>query len=278
MDQQRHGMLSIGGFASAAQLSLKALRLYDQLGILKPSYVDRDSGYRYYQPDQLSQARLIRLMRQMEMPLATIRLVLAAAPAEAERLVRDYWQARERRVEQARRMVDDLLAILREEVSAMMLDVSVKTVDPQPIISLTRRVKVEQLSEHMQASLGQLYALAEQQGNSVTGAPFGIYHGPVNHDDDGPMEVCLPVRTISQATGDVAARELPGGTVAYVLLQGENCDFPRILEGYDAVYDWIRQNGYETLEPPREVWYNQNTADEQIEIAWLFRDPGTGAR
>lgn len=276
MDQQRHGMLSIGGFASAAQLSLKALRLYDQLGLLKPSYVDRGSGYRYYHPDQLSQARLIRLMRQMEMPLATIRQVLAAAPAEAAQLVQGYWQARQRRMEQARRIVDDLLAMLREEVPAMMLDVRVKTVAPQPIISVTRRVKVEQLGDHMQASLRQLHALAEQQGNGVTGAPFGIYHGPVNHDDDGPMEVCLPVRAMAQPTDDVAARELPGGTVAYVLLQGEHCEFPRILEGYDAVYDWIRQNGYETLEPPREVWYHQHTVDEQIEVAWLFRDPAAG--
>lgn len=132
--------------------------------------------------------------------------------------MRDYWQTRERRMEQARRMVDDLLAILREEVTEMMLDVRVKTVDPQPIISLTPHVMVEQLGDHMQASLGQLYALAEQQGNSVTGAPFGIYYGPVNHDD-GPMEVCLPVRAVSQVTGDVVTRELPGGTVAYVLLQ-----------------------------------------------------------
>lgn len=46
MHDQRHDMLSIGGFASATQLSLKALRLYDQLGILKPRYVDGDSGYR----------------------------------------------------------------------------------------------------------------------------------------------------------------------------------------------------------------------------------------
>lgn len=276
MDQQRHGMLSIGGFASAAQLSLKALRLYDQLGILKPSYVDRDSGYRYYQPDQLSQARLIRLMRQMEMPLATIRQVLAAGPAEAEQLVQGYWQARERRMIQSRRMVRDLLAILREEVTTMMLDVSVKTVAPQPIISVTRRVKVEQLGDHIQSSLRQLYAQAEQQGCAVAGPPLGIYHGPINHDDDGPIEVCLPVGAPATATDDVAVRELPGGTVAYVMLQGEHCEFPRILEGYDAVYDWIRQNGYETLEPPRELWYNQNTADEQIEVAWLFRDPTAG--
>ena len=58
---QRDGYLSMGRFAQAAQLSRKALRLYDQLGILVPDYVDPDSGYRYYSTAQFEQARFIRL-------------------------------------------------------------------------------------------------------------------------------------------------------------------------------------------------------------------------
>jgi len=80
MNHGRRGLLSIGNFATAAQLTLKALRLYDQLGILRPSYVDPESSYRYYHNDQLTRARLIRMMREADMPLATIRQVLAAAP------------------------------------------------------------------------------------------------------------------------------------------------------------------------------------------------------
>jgi DNA-binding transcriptional MerR regulator len=263
-------MLSIGGFASAARLSLKALRLYDQLGILKPRDVDRDSGYRYYHLDQLGAARLIRMMRQMEMPLATIRLVLAAPPADAARLVEDYWQQRERRMVEARRVVHDLLAALQKEAPTMALDVSVKTIAPQPIISIIRRVTIEQLDSHIRDSVQRLRALAATHSLSVTGDPFGIYHGGVNHDDDGPMEVCLPVQRGVEADG-VTARELAGGTAAYVLLHGEYCEFPRVLEGYDAVYDWIRQNGYETVEPPREVWHSQYQTDEQLEVLWMFR-------
>jgi DNA-binding transcriptional MerR regulator len=90
MNSQPQNLFSIGSFASAARLSLKALRLYDQLDILKPSYVDPNSGYRYYQAAPLRQARLVRMMRQMEMPLATIAQVLAATPADAEQYVREY--------------------------------------------------------------------------------------------------------------------------------------------------------------------------------------------
>ena len=72
MNHPKHPLLSIGSFASAARLSLKALRLYDRLDICKPSYVAPESGYRYYQVTQLRDARLIRMMRQMEIPLATL--------------------------------------------------------------------------------------------------------------------------------------------------------------------------------------------------------------
>ena len=46
-------LLTIGEFARASRLSPKALRLYDELGLLRPVRVDEYSGYRYYSPDQL---------------------------------------------------------------------------------------------------------------------------------------------------------------------------------------------------------------------------------
>ena len=86
-------LLSIGTFAHMTRLSLKALRLYDQLGLLQPRHVDPSNGYRFYGTDQLAGARMIRNMREMDMPLATIRQVLAAlaaSPTQAEALVQDY--------------------------------------------------------------------------------------------------------------------------------------------------------------------------------------------
>ena len=78
MNQECRGLFTIGSFATATRLSLKALRLYNQLGLLMPRYVDPETGYRYYHADQLDHGRLIRMLRAMEMPLAAIRQVLAA--------------------------------------------------------------------------------------------------------------------------------------------------------------------------------------------------------
>ena len=65
-------LLTIGAFARASRLSPKALRLYDELGLLRPAHVDAVSGYRYYSPDQLEQARLVAWLRRLGMPLAKI--------------------------------------------------------------------------------------------------------------------------------------------------------------------------------------------------------------
>ncbi|MDP9868466.1 MULTISPECIES: MerR family transcriptional regulator [Streptosporangium] len=68
-------LLTIGAFARAARLSPKALRLYDELGLLLPAAVDGDSGYRFYDPEQLERARLIAWLRRLGMPLTRIRRV-----------------------------------------------------------------------------------------------------------------------------------------------------------------------------------------------------------
>jgi DNA-binding transcriptional MerR regulator len=271
MNEARHNLLPIGAFASAAQLSLKALRLYAQLGILPPSYVDPDSGYRYYQANQLHHARLIRMLRQIDMPLATIRRVLAASPIEAQQLVLEHCAALEDRAAQARRAVHDLMAFIRQEEPTMALEVTVRTVAPQPIVSITRRVKVEQLSQLIGDSLKRLYTLVEEQDGSPAGAPLGIYHGAINHEDDGPIEVCVPVTSPLTASGEVTTRELAGGKLASVMLTGDECEFPAILKGYDLAFDWVGKHGYEATEPPREIWHSQPGEHARMEIALPFR-------
>src|ERR1700729_59669 len=87
--------MSIGEFARRSRLSAKALRLYDELRLLPPARVDEDSGYRFYEPCQLKQARLIAALRQLRVPLAEIKAILALEPAQAADRVREFWAATE---------------------------------------------------------------------------------------------------------------------------------------------------------------------------------------
>jgi DNA-binding transcriptional MerR regulator len=274
MNRERTDLIPIGSFAAAALLSQKALRLYAQLGILAPRYIDPDSGYRYYHRDQLREARLILLMRQIEMPLALVRQALAASPDAAEQLVRRHLAELERRTARAHVTVPELLALLRDEENPMPYEISVREVGAQPIVSISRKLTVAGLGDFIQEGTAVLNAALERRGLTPVGRPFGLYHGPVNQEDDGPVEVCVPVAQQVALGGEIQSRELPGGRVASVTLRGPECHFPKVLEGYDAVYEWVQRNGYRTEGPPREVWISapgvENVPDEEMEVAWLF--------
>ncbi|MFE2870921.1 protein phosphatase 2C domain-containing protein [Embleya sp. NPDC059259] len=107
------GLLTIGAFAKASRLSPKALRLYDELGLLPPARVDPVTGYRLYAPEQLDRARLVAWLRRLGMPLTRIRYVCALDGPSAAQEVRAFWA----RVEADTAARRDLAAFLIDRLS-----------------------------------------------------------------------------------------------------------------------------------------------------------------
>ncbi|MFE1290494.1 MerR family transcriptional regulator [Streptomyces sp. NPDC058751] len=118
-------MLTIGAFAKASRLSPKALRLYDELELLRPARVDPETGYRYYAAEQLGQARLVAWLRRLGMPLARIRRVCALEPEPAAREIGAYWAEVEAetaaRRDLAAFLVDQLSPSLRKDTTMLEL-------------------------------------------------------------------------------------------------------------------------------------------------------------
>ena len=75
--------LTIGDFARATHLSVKALRHYHRIGLLVPAEIDRESGYRYYATEQIATAHIIRRFRDLDMPLDEIADVVSTDDLEA---------------------------------------------------------------------------------------------------------------------------------------------------------------------------------------------------
>jgi protein phosphatase len=109
------GLLTIGAFARASRLSPKALRLYDELGLLPPARVDPVTGYRFYEPDQLERARLVAWLRQLGMPLAQIRTVCELEPAAAAAEISAFWAQVEADTAARRELAAFLISHLSEE-------------------------------------------------------------------------------------------------------------------------------------------------------------------
>ena len=117
------GLLTIGAFAKAARLSPKALRLYDELGLLTPARVDPVTGYRLYAPEQLEQARLVAWLRRLGMPLARIRRVCALDGGAAAAEVRAFWSQVEADTAARRELAAFLVGHLSWKEPAMPLGI-----------------------------------------------------------------------------------------------------------------------------------------------------------
>jgi protein phosphatase len=112
-------LLTIGEFARLSRLSPKALRLYDELGLLRPCRVDEWSGYRYYSPSQLERARLVGWLRRIGMPLAQIGAVVESPPAEAAWSVAAFLRVTEADFAERQRLAQFLITYLSEGATAM---------------------------------------------------------------------------------------------------------------------------------------------------------------
>jgi len=82
--------MPIGAFSRSTGLTSSALRFYADCGLLSPAEVDAVSGYRYYLQEQVARAELLRQLREIAMPLASVQEVLDAAPDEASRLIDEH--------------------------------------------------------------------------------------------------------------------------------------------------------------------------------------------
>jgi PPM family protein phosphatase len=118
-------LLTIGEFARASRLSAKALRLYDDLGLLKPVVVDPGNGYRRYAPEQLEQARLVAWLRRIGMPLAEITAVVAMPARDAADAVRGYWRRVEADTDARRQLAADLVEYLSGRDTTMSTPLAV---------------------------------------------------------------------------------------------------------------------------------------------------------
>lgn len=102
-------LLTIGAFARACRLTPKALRLYDELGLLVPVETDALTGYRWYAAEQLHRARLVAWLRRVGMPLARIATVCDLPPDAAAAEVAAYWAQVETETEARRELVSVLV-------------------------------------------------------------------------------------------------------------------------------------------------------------------------
>jgi DNA-binding transcriptional MerR regulator len=220
--------ISIGEFARRSRLSLRALRLYDERGVLVPSRVDQASGYRYYDTAQLDEARLVVMLRELQFPLASIRELLACDPADAATRIAEHWRDAEATHDARRALAGYLVSRLRGKRS-VMYEVVTREMPERSLLCLKRDVDEQgrwAFGKEFIAILRKrpLPKIAKIEGRE--GAAFCIWWGLVNGDSDGPMEWCAPVpaaqaESLAAQYPELSLRTEPAHREAFVALPDE---------------------------------------------------------
>lgn len=217
--------ISIGEFARRSRLSVKALRLYDELGVLVPARVDRASGYRYYDAAQVDTARLVAMLRQLDLPLAAIKELLVCDPVDAAERIAAHWREVESAHDARRELADYLVNRLNGKRSAMY-EVATREIPERSLLCLKRNVDQQgawALGKEFVAVLRER-PLPKMEGRE--GAMFTIYWGEVSADSDGPVEWCKPVpgadaQALAPHYPELSLRTEPAHREAYVALPND---------------------------------------------------------
>ena len=152
-----------------------------------------------------------------------------------------------------------------------MFTIEERDIPYQIVLTDHRHVTAAELEPWLDVCMPHLHEVAHATGG-VTGPGFIIFHGEVNEESDGPVEVCIPVDPARKDDFNLPTRVEPAHREAYTRITKSMVEFPQILTAYDAVEKWIADNGRTIAESPREVFFTDFLAagpdDEVCDISF----------
>ena len=263
--------ISIGEFARRSRLSIKALRLYDELGVLAPARVDASSSYRYYETSQLEVARLVAILRQLEFSLAEIKELVECEPADIARRVEQHWRAADAAHDARRELATYLIDQLNGKRS-IVFDVATREVPERSLLCMKRNVDTKGAWAFGKEFIG---LLRERQLPTLAGhdgATFCIFWSEVSEDSDGPIEWCRPV---PRADAEALAATYPDFTLRIEPAHGE-AFIPMTIGAEGAAQQW-------QTSADLEAWFDEQGFDPNtlatkpgelgMRITYVFHEP-----
>jgi DNA-binding transcriptional MerR regulator len=248
-------MVSIGRFASLGRVSVRMLRHYDAMGLLRPARVDRHSGYRFYELSQLRQLNRLLALKDLGFSLERVRDILDAKVEVAELRgmlrLRQAQLAEQIAADQDRlTRIEARLRMIEREGAMSTREVSVTKVDPVRVVSLTGTTPStasEDIGPVVSALFGELDGACQAAGARPTGPAIAVYEPT----DAGGFAVTVGM-PVDKAVDALTVIELPGlPEVASYRYEGAMAG---IDEGYQILAAWIDDQGYRTDGTAREVY------------------------
>ncbi len=255
-------MLKIGDFARLAQVPVKTLRYYDDLGLVTPARVDATTGYRYYSLEQLPRLNRLLALKELGFSLEQIGRVLNdGVTYEQLRGMLILKRAEvEDRLEDERERLARIEARLQEiEMEACMpeYDVTLKDIEPMMVAACRIRIPTnDMVPELLGEAYDETYAHVRRHGANALDPCLSVWHTSADTHEDEDAEAVVPIEGAIEDGGRVKVYELEGGTFASAVHYG---DFAGFVALHPALLRWIETNRYRIVGPSREIYHRNST-------------------
>lgn len=248
----------IGDFARLGQVSVRMLRHYDQIGLLKPDRVDQWSSYRSYSPEQLSVLNRLVALKDLGLSLEQVRRVLADRVGLAElhgmlRLRRAELESEMRAAGTRLAAVESRLRMIEKE-NEMSADYVVKSVPAVRLAALTDTLDPAELGQHIGPMFDRVQLVLHTLRAGLT-TPIATYA-----ETEAGMEVVVGYAYAGEPLADLEVVDLPAATAVCGVHLGP---MNRISESWQAMHRWVVGNNYDYVGPCRELYIRAESDNQQ---------------
>jgi DNA-binding transcriptional MerR regulator len=264
-------MLKIGDFSRSGRVTIKTLRYWDEIGLLKPDFVNRDNGYRFYSPEKLAVVHQIQQMKELGLYLEDIAEVLKKG-REKNRWIDLLKSRRQSLVEELQlcqttiTKIDRMIELAEKEETMSTIEIR----ELPEVVVASMRTKIPSYSA-LFSVVPPMGETMKKQG-AVCRKPeycFNIYHDGEYREKDIDVEIC---EAVVEARGDgdgVIYKKIPAVRTAAVIMH--KGPYEDLGKSYSAVFSWIEDNRYIIDGNPREsfidgIWNKEDPQQWRTEI------------
>lgn len=242
-------MYKIGDFSKITNLTKKALRYYDEQGILKPSY-RAENEYRLYDESDYEKALLIIQLKGFDFSIAEIKDALEHCENKEDLsyYLSEKKEFIEKRMHEEKALIRKLEAHLlpnKEEAKFMNYQIEVKEVEPMIVAGIRFKGKYSDVGNY----IGEIYKVVKDK---AVGAPFNFYYDE-DYKEVADIEICVPLKQlVSVANTEISVRKIPGCKGISVIHTG---GYEGLNQAYKALIDYANAKSLHLTLPSREIYH-----------------------
>ena len=267
-------MLSIGEFSNICKVSTKTLRYYAEIGLLEPSEVNPENGYRYYSIEQLEKMLFINRLKAYSFSLDEIKVIMQLEGEEGDNLYLTFIHKKKEIEKQVHnfnqiltQLENDILAIKQgKSIMSYMDDIDVQLVEVPMmyLLSIRKKVQVDDYPREYASCFGKLFKKIAVGGLTMAGPPMVLFHSAEFTPDGLDTEFAIPVKEYATGT-----RDFNPGLCVKTVVRGAYSELSSV---YAKQREWAEKEGFKCNNALYETYVTDPSqiADEEENITEVY--------